>query len=60
MASTDASAEEAIKEVTERFLAVSIAGLFATARERGVEPEAEDLAEKVKRLPNENGRFEMA
>ena len=57
MASTDASAEDAVKEVAERFLAVNIAGLFATARERGVEPEAEDLADKVKRLANENGRM---
>lgn len=57
MASTDASAKDAVKAVTARFLAVDVAGIFATARERGIEPEAEDLAEKVKRLANENGRM---
>ena len=55
MASFDASAAEAVKEVTERSLAVQIAGHFAAARERGVKPEHEDLAEKAKRLMNENG-----
>ena len=33
-----------------------MAGVFATARERGVEPEHEALAEEVVRLANENGK----
>ena len=54
------SAEEAVAEVQKRALAVSMAGVFATARERGVEPEHEALAEEVVRLANENGKANTA
>ena len=58
MASSEASsAEEAVKEVTQRHLAVNFAGVFATARERGVEPEYEDLAEKAKLLATVNAKM---
>lgn len=57
MASTDASDEEAYKDYMARRLAVNIAGVFAVARERGVESKHQDLSEKVKRLANENGRM---
>ncbi len=50
-----ASAEEAAEEVQKRLLAVNIAGVFATARERGVEPEHRELTEKVRRLSDEGG-----
>ena len=56
-ASSYVSAEEAVQEVQKRGLAVSIAGGFATARERGVEPEHEGLAKKAKGLANENGKM---
>ena len=36
---------------------MSIAGRFAEARERGVEPQHEALADKVQRLANENGKM---
>ena len=58
MASSEASsAEEAIKEVTQRHLAVNFAGVLATARERGVEPEHADLVEKAKLLATVNAKM---
>ena len=58
MASSEASsAEEAIKEVTQRHLAVNFAGVLATARERGVEPEYADLVEKTKLLATVNAKM---
>ena len=58
MASSDAtSSEEAVKEVTKRLLAVNFAGIFAKARERGVEPEYEELVEKATRQTTENGKM---
>ena len=56
-ASSYASAEDAIPEGQKRVLAVSIAGLFAKARERGVGPEQEGPADKVQRLADENGKM---
>ena len=41
----------------KRPLAVSIAGVLAKARERGVEPEHEKLVEKAMRLVNENAKM---
>ena len=35
----------------------SIAGVLAKARERGVEPEHEELVEKAMRLVNENAKM---
>ena len=36
---------------------MSIAGVLAKARERGVEPEHEELVEKAMRLVNENAKM---
>ena len=36
---------------------MSIAGVLAKARERGVEPEHEELVEKAMRLVNENAKI---
>ena len=57
MGSSDAPVEEAVKEVAERLLAVRVAGILATARERGVEPKHADLAEKATRLATENAKM---
>ena len=54
------SAEAVVEEVQRRALAVSLAGIFATSRERGIEPEHQPLAEKVVRLANENGKANTA
>ena len=60
--SCTASVDDAhqVAEVQKRALAVSMAGVFATARERGVDPEHEALAEEVVRLANENGKANTA
>ena len=46
--------EEAIEHAQRRSLAVNIAGLLATARERGVEPKYEGLTKKAKISATEN------
>ena len=51
------SAKEASEEAQRRSLAVNFAGIFAKARERGVEPEYEELVEKAVRLANENAKM---
>ena len=56
-AASAASAEEIAEEIQKRSLAVDVAGIFARARERGVEPENEEEYEKAKRLANEYGKM---
>ena len=51
------SAKEASEEAQRRSLAVNFAGIFAKARERGVEPEYEELVEKATRQTTENGKM---
>ena len=51
------SAKEASEEAQKRSLAVNFAGIFAKARERGIEPEYEELVEKAVRLANENAKM---
>ena len=51
------SAKEASEEAQRRSLAVNFAGIFAKARERGVEPEYEELVEKAVRRANENAKM---
>ena len=45
----DAAQDDVIEESKKRFRAVNLAGLFAQAREKGIEPEHVGLAEKIKR-----------
>ena len=52
-----ASAEEIAEEINKRSVAVSTAGVLATARERGVEPEYENKYGNLKRLANEYGKM---
>ena len=49
--------EEAIEHAQRRSLAVNIAGLLATARERGVEPKYEGLTKKAKLSATENAHM---
>ena len=51
------SAKEASEEAQKRSLAVNFAGIFAKARERGIEPEYEELVEKAVRLATENAKM---
>ena len=52
-----ASAAEAAEEIHKRSLAVSLAGVYASARERGVEPEHKEDHENAMRLANENAKM---
>ena len=56
-AASAASAAEIAEEIQKRSLAVDVAGIFARARERGVEPENEEEYEKAMRLANEYGKM---
>ena len=51
------SVKEASEEAQKRSLAVNFAGIFAKARERGVEPEYEELVKKAVRSASENAKM---
>jgi hypothetical protein len=51
------SEQAAIELGKNRTLAVNLAGLFAKARERGIEPDYGDLAEMVRRTATDAGRI---
>lgn len=50
------SIEEASEQAKSRLLSINVAGVMAVARERGIEPEYEDLSKRVSLQTTDGGR----